>query len=58
MKISDKMRLDWLQKVRAIDWSYEELNEAIFPDTWESDVVRVAIDAAIRAGKSRRAKEK
>ena len=48
--ISDKERIDWLQEVGAISWSGEELKWGVFPDTWDSSVVRVAIDAAIRAG--------
>ncbi len=46
---TDKQRLNFMQKIKAIQWSYEEMNEAIFPDTWESEVVRVVIDKAMDA---------
>lgn len=48
-KLTDKERIKYMLKIGAIggEWFDPAMQE--FPDTWDNEVVRDVVDAAIRA---------
>lgn len=52
-KITDKERIKYMLSIKAIGGGWHDPDEQIWPDTWDSQIMRVVVDAAIMAGQKR-----
>ena len=54
MKITDKMRLDWLSNGSGIDWIDTKVQVYNENNSWQGNTLRQAIDTAIKAERRRK----
>lgn len=55
MKITNKMRIKYMLDIKAIggEW-YDPEEQDTWPNAWDSSVVRIVVDHAIRANMKRK----